>query len=166
MGAEIFPLYFLASSRGYNCNWKTYNSRNYQESVIAAGIEVLYGDTDSLFIKNPTDAQIQQVIEDAKKDHGVDLEIDKEYRYVVLSNRKKNYLGVTKSGKVDVKGLTGKKSHTPKFIKNLFYELLDVLAEVQNIKDFENAKKQISVKISDLCQKGTRHTNPNRRFGI
>ena len=57
--------------------------------------------TDSLFVKNPTQEQIHQVIEDTKKEQGVDLEIDKEYRYVVLSGRKKNYLGVTKEGKVD-----------------------------------------------------------------
>ena len=48
-----------------------------------------------------TPEQIKIVIEQAKKDHGVDLEIDKTYRYCVLSNRKKNYLGVTKSGKVE-----------------------------------------------------------------
>ena len=72
-----------------------------------AGIEVLYGDTDSLFIKNPTPQQIQTIIDKAKADHNVELEVEKEYRYVVLSDRKKNYLGVTKSGKVDVKGLTG-----------------------------------------------------------
>ena len=93
----------------------------------ALNIQVLYGDTDSLFIKNPTTEQIEQVIEWAKKEYNVELEVDKEYRYVVLSKRKKNYLGVTKSGKVDVKGLTGKKSHTPSFIKTLFYELLDIL---------------------------------------
>ena len=43
--------------------------------------------------------QIEKVIDQAKKDHGVDLEIDKTYRYCVLSNRKKNYLGVTKRRK-------------------------------------------------------------------
>ena len=59
-------------------------------------LKYLYGDTDSLFIKKPTPEQIQIVIEQAKKDHGVDLEVDKTYRYCVLSNRKKNYLGVTK----------------------------------------------------------------------
>ena len=113
---------------------------------------MLYGDTDSLFIKNPTSEQINSVIEQAKKDHGVDLEIDKSYRYCVLSNRKKNYLGVTKDGKVDVKGLTGKKSHTPGFIKNLFYELIDILSKVQTMDDFTNAKKEISEKIA-ICGK-------------
>ena len=151
MGAEIFPLYFLPAAEATTAIGR-YTILETIKKCEAAGIEVLYGDTDSLFIKNPSQQQIQQVIEQAKKDHGVDLEIDKSYRYCVLSNRKKNYLGVTKSGKVDVKGLTGKKSHTPPFIKKLFYELLDVLSKVESIEDFENAKKTISNKIA-VCGK-------------
>ena len=151
MGAEIFPLYFLPAAEATTAIGR-HTILETIKKCEATGIEVLYGDTDSLFIKNPTKEQIQQVIEQAKKDHGVDLEIDKTYRYCVLSNRKKNYLGVTKAGKVDVKGLTGKKSHTPPFIKNLFYELLDVLSKVQTIEDFEKAKKEISEKIA-ICGK-------------
>ena len=152
MGAEIFPLYFLPAAEATTAIGR-YTILETIKKCEAAGIEVLYGDTDSLFIKNPSEQQIQQVIEQAKKDHGVDLEIDKSYRYCVLSNRKKNYLGVTKSGKVDVKGLTGKKSHTPPFIKKLFYELLDVLSKVESIEDFENAKKTISNKIAACGKK-------------
>ncbi len=151
MGAEIFPLYFLPAAEATTAIGR-YTILETIKKCESAGIEVLYGDTDSLFIKNPTKEQIQTVIEQAKKDHGVDLEIDKTYRYCVLSNRKKNYLGVTKEGKVDVKGLTGKKSHTPPFIKKLFYELLDVLSKVQTIEDFEKAKKEISEKIA-ICGK-------------
>ena len=152
MGAEIFPLYFLPAAEATTAIGR-YTILETIKKCEAAGIEVLYGDTDSLFIKNPTPEQIEQVIEQAKKDHGVDLEIDKTYRYCVLSNRKKNYLGVTKSGKVDVKGLTGKKSHTPPFIKKLFYELLDVLSKVQSIEDFQKAKKEISEKIATCGKK-------------
>ena len=152
MGAEIFPLYFLPAAEATTAIGR-YTILETIKKCEEAGIEVLYGDTDSLFIKNPSEQQIKQVIEQAKKDHGVDLEIDKSYRYCVLSNRKKNYLGVTKSGKVDVKGLTGKKSHTPPFIKKLFYELLDVLSKVESIEDFENAKKTISNKIAACGKK-------------
>ena len=152
MGAEIFPLYFLPAAEATTAIGR-HTILETIKKCEATGIEVLYGDTDSLFIKNPTKEQIQTVIEQAKKDHGVDLEIDKTYRYCVLSNRKKNYLGVTKEGKVDVKGLTGKKSHTPPFIKKLFYELLDVLSEVQTVEGFEKAKKQISEKISTCGKK-------------
>ena len=152
MGAEIFPLYFLPAAEtttaiGRNIILDTI------ERCKQIGIEVLYGDTDSLFIKNPTTQQVQNVIDWAKKEKRVELEVDKEYRYVVLSKRKKNYLGVTKDNKVDVKGLTGKKSHTPPFIKTLFYELLDILSIVQNVEEFDNAKKQISDKIVEYAKK-------------
>jgi len=151
MGAEIFPLYFLPAAEATTAIGR-HTILETIKKCEETGIEVLYGDTDSLFIKKPTEEQIQQVIEQAKKDHGVDLEIDKEYRYCVLSNRKKNYFGVTKDGKVDVKGLTGKKSHTPAFIKKLFYELLEVLSKVQTMDDFTNAKSEISKKI-EVCAK-------------
>lgn len=151
MGAEIFPLYFLPVAEATTAIGR-FTILETIKKCEETGIEVLYGDTDSLFIKNPTPEQIQIVIEQAKKEHGVDLEIDKTYRYCVLSNRKKNYLGVTKSGKVDVKGLTGKKSHTPAFIKNLFYELVDILSKVQTMDDFVKAKQDITEKIS-ICGK-------------
>ena len=152
MGAEIFPLYYLPAAEattatGRHIILSTIN--NCKES----GIEVLYGDTDSLFVKKPTPKQIEDIITKAKMDHNVELEIEKEYRYVVLSSRKKNYLGVTKNGKVDVKGLTGKKSHTPPFIKTLFYELLDILSEIKTVEEFEKAKNKISDKIAECARK-------------
>ena len=151
MGAEIFPLYFLPVAEATTAIGR-HTILETIKKCEETGVEVLYGDTDSLFLKKPTPEQIKIVIEQAKKDHGVDLEIDKTYRYCVLSNRKKNYLGVTKSGKVDVKGLTGKKSHTPAFIKNLFYELVDILSKVQTMDDFVKAKQDISERIS-ICGK-------------
>ena len=149
MGAEIFPLYFLPAAEATTAIGR-HTILETIKKCEQTGVEVLYGDTDSLFIKKPTEEQIQKVIDQAKKDHGVDLEVDKVYRYCVLSNRKKNYLGVTKTGKVDVKGLTGKKSHTPPFIRKLFFELLDVLSNVQTVDDFEKAKREISEKIA-IC---------------
>ncbi len=108
MGAEIFPLYFLPAAEATTALGR-YIIMDTIEKCKGIQLDVLYGDTDSLFVKKPTTQQIDNVIKVAKDDHGVELEIDKEYRYVVLSNRKKNYFGVTKNGKVDVKGLTGKK---------------------------------------------------------
>jgi len=152
MGAEIFPLYFLPAAEA-----TTATGRHIILDTInkckESGIDVLYGDTDSLFVKKPTSKQIENIITKAKMDHNVELEIEKEYRYVVLSGRKKNYLGVTKNGKVDVKGLTGKKSHTPPFIKTLFYELLDILSEIKTVEEFDRAKNKISDKIAECARK-------------
>jgi len=107
------------------------------------GVDVVYGDTDSLFLKSATQEQIQSVIEWAEKDLGIELDLDKRYRYVAFSERKKNYLGVLDDGGVDVKGLTGKKSHTPPFIREAFSTTIKILGEVRNPEDFEAAREKI-----------------------
>jgi DNA polymerase I len=152
MGAEIFPLYCLPVAEATTAVGR-YTILETIEKCKSLGIEVLYGDTDSLFLKGPTKEQIQSVIDWAKEEFGVDLDLDKEYRYVVFSTRKKNYLGVQKDGKVDVKGLTGKKSHTPPFIRNLFYEILEILSKVMTEEQFQQSKQKIGEMISQYAKK-------------
>jgi DNA polymerase I len=112
-------------------------------------IEVLYGDTDSLFLKNPSPEQVEIMAEWSKKTMGMELEVEKWYRYAVFSSRKKNYLGILKGGGVDVKGMTGKKRHIPPYIKKAFYALEDRLEQVQSPAEFEEAKKEIKKIIRD-----------------
>jgi len=119
------------------------------EKAKSLDIEVLYGDTDSLFLKNPSPEQIEILAEWSKKTMGMELEVEKFYRYAVFSSRKKNYLGILKGGGVDVKGMTGKKRHIPVYIKKAFYELEDRLEQVQSPTEFEEAKKEIRTIIRD-----------------
>ncbi|MCW4008858.1 MAG: DNA-directed DNA polymerase I [Candidatus Bathyarchaeota archaeon] len=108
------------------------------------GIQVLYGDTDSLFLKNPTKEQIAELARWTEHELKMNIDVDKVYRYAVFSSRKKNYLGVLEDGTVDVKGLTGKKKHIPIYIKNAFNEMKARLAQVKNPAEFEKAKKDIA----------------------
>jgi len=119
------------------------------EKAKSLGIEVLYGDTDSLFLKNPSPEQVEIMAEWSKKTMGMELEVEKWYRYAVFSSRKKNYLGILKGGGVDVKGMTGKKRHIPPYIKKAFYALEDRLEQVQSPAEFEEAKKEIKTIIRD-----------------
>jgi DNA polymerase I len=107
------------------------------------GITVLYSDTDSLFLQNPSKEQITQVTRWADTDLGVELDLDKVYRYVAFSSRKKNYFGVLPDGTVDIRGLTGKKSQTPEYLKETFYGTLDILSKVKTPDDFERARANI-----------------------
>ncbi len=104
------------------------------------GVEVLYSDTDSLFLRSPTKEQIGTITRWADKGLGVELDLDKVYRYVAFSSRKKNYFGVFPDGTVDIKGLTGKKSQTPEYLKKVFYETLNILSQVKTPEDFERAR--------------------------
>lgn len=112
-------------------------------------IQVLYGDTDSIFLKNPSKEQIQKLARLTEHELKMSLDVDKVYRYAVFSSRKKNYLGVLEDGSVDVKGLTGKKRHIPLFIKKAFDRMKVRLAMVKTPADFENAKKDIREIVRD-----------------
>ena len=118
------------------------------------GVEVLYTDTDSLFLRSPTREQVAGVTRWADTELGVELDLDKLYRYVAFSSRKKNYFGVLPDGTADIRGLTGKKSQTPDYLKKVFYQTLDILSSVKNPADFESARANIkgllTQMISDL----------------
>ncbi len=113
------------------------------------GIEVLYGDTDSIFLKNPSEEQIKILEKWSEKRLGMELDVEKFYRYAVFSSRKKNYLGILRDGTVDVKGLTGKKRHIPFYIKKAFDQMEERLGKVKSPSEFEEAKKEIRKIIRD-----------------
>ena len=112
------------------------------------GIEVIYGDTDSVFLKQPTSEQIKELIAWSDKELKIDLDVEKNYRYLALSDRKKNYFGVYHDGKVDIKGLLGKKRNTPPFLKNVFNDIIAILSQIITEDDFGSAKQ----KIEDIVQ--------------
>ena len=142
-GADSFDLYCppVAEATAAIGRYSITQILNYAESV---GIQVLYGDTDSLFLKNPTKEQIEEVVRYTEHELGMGIDVDKVYRYAVFSSRKKNYLGVLEDGTVDVKGLTGKKKHIPIFIKEDFNNMKVSLAKVKSPADFERARKEIA----------------------
>ena len=142
-GADSFDLYCppVAEATAAVGRYSITQILKYAESV---GINVLYGDTDSLFLKNPSKEQIEEVVRYTEHELNMGIDVDKVYRYAVFSSRKKNYLGVLEDGTVDVKGLTGKKKHIPIFIKDAFNKMKEKLAKVKNPEDFEKAKKEIA----------------------
>ena len=80
----------------------------------------------------------------------LDLEVDKTFRYVCLSSRKKNYIGVTPSGDVDIKGMTGKKKHVPSIIKGAFDVTMKYLAKAKSPEEVEAIKKNLREVIRDI----------------
>ena len=147
-GAESFDLYCppVAEATAAVGRYSITQILKHAEKV---GIKVLYGDTDSVFLKNPTREQIEDVIHYTEHELGMGIDMEKTYRYAVFSSRKKNYLGVLEDGAVDVKGLTGKKKHIPIFIKDAFNQMKERLAKVKNPEDFEKARKDIANIVRD-----------------
>jgi DNA polymerase elongation subunit (family B) len=110
----------------------------------SAGVgQLVVHNTDSVFLLNPSQEQIDEIIRWSEDVLEFPLEAEKTYRYMVLSERKKNYFGVFADGTPDIKGLTGKKRHIPIFIKRVFQNVIYILTLIKTPEDFQGAKKTI-----------------------
>ncbi len=148
LGFESFPLYCLPAADAVAALGRNAITKTIQKCR-ELGVDVVYSDTDSLFIQAPSEDQIKEVSNWTHANLGIELDVDKVYRYVAMSERKKNYFGVLEDGTVDIKGLTGKKSQTPQFIKDSFQYMLDVLSKIKTPDDFEAAREEIKTRLTD-----------------
>ncbi len=141
-GSESFPLYCppLAESTAAVGRYAMTKAVDKSQQL---GIQVIYGDTDSVFLEKPTKEQLDGLATWADAELGIDLDVDKTYRYAIFSSRKKNYLGVYPDGKLDIKGLTGKKRHIPPILKDAFVKLTTILSNVDTPDEFPAAKEEI-----------------------
>lgn len=146
LGFESFPLYCLPAAEAV-ASLGRYSITKTIDKCNELGIGVVYSDTDSLFLEAPSPDQIEMVSKWTQQELGIELDVDKVYRYVAMSKLKKNYFGVLSDGTVDLKGLTGKKSQTPQFIKDSFYEILAILSKIKSKEDFDYAREEIKKKL-------------------
>jgi DNA polymerase I len=152
LGFEEFPLYCPPLAESTTAIGR-HVFKTAVEKANSLQVQVIYGDTDSIFLRAKDVAQVRELIKWAKEVFRLELELDKFYRYVVFSRRKKNYLGVTDKGVVDVKGLTAKKRNIPVFIKEAFDDVLRQLAEVKTAEDLEKVKRNIRETIASWYSK-------------
>ncbi|MHA2243425.1 MAG: DNA polymerase domain-containing protein [Candidatus Hodarchaeales archaeon] len=152
IGSDRFPLYCLPVADSTTAYGRDAIEKTIQKAQ-SLNIQVLYGDTDSVFLHKPNKEQINEIIEWSQKDLGVRLEMEKVYRYVVLSERKKNYFGVYPDSNVDVKGLMGKKRNTPSFLQEGFKQVIKILSQVKTNEEFDKAKNDVKELVRGIYQK-------------
>jgi len=152
-GSQNFPLFCLPVAES-TTGIGQYSIKQTIRKAEEIGVQVLYGDTDSVFLANPTKEQLEEISKWSKKELDLDLEEEKTYQFLALSQRKKNYVGIYKDTKfVDIKGLLAKKKNTPDFIKKIFNQLLKILKEITNDEEFLQAKQKIIQIVRDNLKK-------------
>ncbi len=107
------------------------------------GIKVLYGDTDSLFLYQPPPNILEKIMFKMLIRHGMELGIDYNFKVLYLTDKKKNYFGFTKEGKIIIKGLQGKKSNTPHFIRTVFKKCLEAFSGIETEADIVPIRNEI-----------------------
>jgi DNA polymerase elongation subunit (family B) len=86
--------------------------------------EIIYGDTDSLFLQNTTQEKLKVFQARFEKEYDIGLEVKNRYEKLLLSKGKKHYVGY-ENGKIDIVGMEGKKSNTPEFSKRVYKQILE-----------------------------------------
>lgn len=120
------------------------------------GYELIYADTDSVFVKGPngitsTD-HYGKIVSILRRETGLPLSMEHDFKYLVLlpleAGEKietlKQYYGITHEGQLVVRGVEIRRHDTPKFIKEFQTELLSTLFDYKDVKEivdkgYENA---------------------------
>jgi DNA polymerase I len=126
-----------------------YSLRTAKKIAEKKGLHPIYGDTDSLFLEDPTEEEIKWLINTVKKRLKLDLSVEVRYNLCVLPEAAKAYFGIRKDGTYDLKGLTAIKSNSPNFIYNVFDECIQELTTVTNKSEFNKAKRMIKAIVQE-----------------
>ena len=152
MGDEDSAWFYVYSAESI-----TAFARYSEEELIAEakrlGMDIVYGDTDSVFLINHTPETIKQLQQFAKEKLNLTLEYEKG-GIMFISDRKKNYIIIHREDKeVEVKGMKGKKSDTSLIIRNLSTEIFGILKNVERQEDLPDIISEVKSAIRKVVKK-------------
>lgn len=84
--------------------WGRYTIQNTIKLAKQVGVEVVYGDTDSIFIKYDQE-KIRKLSEKIGETVGLEIKPDKIYSRILFTEAKKRYCGLLPNGELDIVGL-------------------------------------------------------------
>ena len=110
------------------------------------GLDIVYGDTDSLFIKHDPQ-KIERLIQRIKKDLGLEIKPEKIYTRILFTEAKKRYCGLLPDGSLDNVGLEVVRGDWAKVAKVTQERVLELILKEKSV---EKAVKFVSSLIKDL----------------
>ncbi len=107
------------------------------------GLNVIYGDTDSVFVNYDPD-KVEKLIRYVEEELGFEVKVDKVYKKVFFTEAKKRYCGLLEDGRIDVVGLEAVRGDWAEISKEVQEKVIEiVLKEGDPWKAVEYVKKVI-----------------------
>jgi DNA polymerase I len=97
------------------------------------GLGVVYGDTDSLFLKN-TQTQIGELQTEIRRRWGLEVEVGEVYTRLLFTEAKKRYAGLRRDGTLDIVGLEVIRGDWARVAKNVQEHVLEIVLKEQSTK--------------------------------
>ncbi len=90
------------------------------------GLTVIYGDTDSIFVKYVPD-KVEKLIRIINERLDLDIKVDKIYKKVFFTEAKKRYCGLLEDGRVDVVGLEAVRGDWAEIAKEVQERVIEIV---------------------------------------
>jgi DNA polymerase I len=113
------------------------------------GLKVIYGDTDSIFIKHEPD-KVEKFSREIEEKLGLEIKPDKVYTRIFFTEAKKRYAGLLPDGRLDIVGLEVIRGDWAVVAKNVQEKVLEIVLKEQSPK---KAAKFVQQFIYELKQK-------------
>ncbi|GAB6148223.1 DNA-directed DNA polymerase [Stetteria hydrogenophila] len=110
------------------------------------GLDVIYGDTDSLFVTYKPGV-VEKLIERIEKELGFEVKLEKVYRKVFFTEAKKRYVGLTQDGKIDVVGFEAVRGDWSELAKETQLKVAELVLRTGGV---DEAVKYVRRVIEDL----------------
>ncbi|HVP93377.1 MAG TPA: DNA polymerase domain-containing protein [Acidobacteriota bacterium] len=114
-----------------------------------AGLKVVYGDTDSIFVSNEP-AKIGKLSKEIEAKFGLKIKPDEVYVRIFFTEAKKRYAGLLPDGKLDIVGLEVMRGDWAAIAKKVQEKVLEIILKEQSPK---KATRFVQQCISELRQK-------------
>lgn len=137
LGYQYFHFFNVNAAESITMNGRFW-IKTLEKKMALYDAPVIYGDTDSIFIK--TKRSQDDILNYIKTFCPLKMEWEKRYKFLILTNRKKNYLGVKGNKDIDFKGLTLKKTNSPEFFSKILSNIKRInFDSIDNITVFKRS---------------------------
>ena len=105
------------------------------------GLDLIYGDTDSVFISYEPD-KVDEMLSWIESELGLEVKLEKVYSKVLFTEAKKRYAGITSDGTMDVVGLEAVRGDWSEAAKRAQLEVLETLLRTGRVDEAVSAAKR------------------------
>ncbi len=112
------------------------------------GLDVIYGDTDSLFVSNKP--EVGKFVEEVMRALELEIKVDKVYKRVFFTEAKKRYVGILEDGRIDIVGFEAVRGDWSEIAKEVQENVARIVLETGEVRKAIEYVRNVMVELRQL----------------
>ena len=136
--------------------WGRATIRETIKTASELGLDVVYGDTDSVFVKYDPE-KVEEFLKAVGERIGLRIKPDKIYRRVLFTEAKKRYAGMLEDGRIDIVGLEVARGDWAEIAKRVQRDVIEIILRegdvrkaVSRVREYISMVRSGEVPLKDL----------------